>query len=67
MKGEMGAFIPFIDGELTAERRLRELGEHIGQHAIPGSERHQASDPGVVRIITFYDATIRLRPDPDKT
>ena len=63
----MGAFIPFIDGELTTERRIRELGEHIRQDGIPGSERHEATDPGVVRIITFYDATIRLRPDPDKT
>ena len=67
MKGEMCAFIPFIDGELTAERRILELGEHIGQHAIPGSERHETSDPGVVRIITFYDATIRLPPDHDIT
>ena len=67
MKGEMGAFIPFIDGELRAERRIRELGEHIRQHAIPGSERHETPDPSMVCIITFYDAPIRLTPDPNKT
>ena len=63
---EMGAFIHFIDEELTAERRTRVLGEHIGQHAILGSERHETSDPVVVGIITFNDATIRRSPDPDK-
>ena len=66
-RGETGAFIPFIDGELTAERRIHELGEHVAHHAIPGSERQETSDTGVVRIITFNDGTIRRSPDPDKT
>ena len=61
------AFIAFLDGELTAERRLLQFSGHVGQHAIPGSERHEASDPGVVLIITIYVATIRLSPDPYKT
>ena len=67
MRWRNEAFLPFVDGDLTAERRILQLREHIGQHAIPGSERHEASHPGVVPIITFDDATIRLSPDPNKT
>ena len=66
-QGEMGAFISFIDGEVTAERRIREVGDHVAQHSIPGSDSHEGSDPGVERIITFNDASIRLNPDPDIT
>ena len=42
-----GVFQPFIDCELTAERRILKLGEHLGHQTIPGSERNEASDMGV--------------------
>ena len=68
MSSGKGAFIPFLDGALTAERRLLQLGEQLGKHAIPGIERHKSIWPGCcVCIITVNDAKIGLSPDPDKT
>ena len=43
-RGEMDDVKIFIDGELTAERRMVHIWEHEGQQTIPARESHEALD-----------------------
>ena len=57
--------IAFVHFELSAHRWIRHLRKGSVDHAMPRSERHEASCPGVGLIHALDDADIGIPSDGD--